>query len=111
MNQQSFQSLDEILGQIRADCEAQLKAMEDKLLACQIESTMAKDQLKIAREAQMAAERVATKLLTQFGLVSKVFEEAREMALALEPPPVNPVERAKNAIDAALNEEPLNGNP
>lgn len=83
MNIQSFQSLDEMVAGIKADCEAQLKAMSDKLLAAEIEATMAKDQLKVAREAQMAAERVTTKLLTQFGTVAQVFEEAKNLALSL----------------------------
>lgn len=82
-----FKSLDETLAGIREEYEAQLKAMGDALLAAQIEATMAKDQLKQAREAQASAERVTTKLLTQFGLVAQVFEEARAIALKMSPPP------------------------
>lgn len=82
-----YKTLDETVAAIRADCETQLQAMRDKLLAAEIEATMAKDQLQLAREAEAAANRVTTKLLTQFGLVSQVFEEARALALSLQQPP------------------------
>lgn len=79
-----YKILGETVEAIRTECEDRLKAMSDKLLAAEIEATMAKDQLSQARSAQTAAERVTTKLLTQFGLVSKVFDEAKELALQVE---------------------------
>lgn len=81
-----YKALDETISAIRADCEAQLQAMRDKLLAAEIEATMAKDGLKAAREAEAAAQRVTTKLLTQFGLVAQVFDEARKIAMDLQRP-------------------------
>ena len=82
-----YKTLDETITAIRAECETRITEMKDKLLAAEIEATMAKDQLKEARLAQASAERIATKLLTQFGLVSQVFEEARTLALSLTPEP------------------------
>lgn len=81
-----YKTLDETITAIRKDCEDQLQAMRDKLLAAEIEATMAKDGMAKAREEQAAAQRITTKLLTQFGLVAQVFDEARKIAVDLQRP-------------------------
>ena len=88
MTSDHFMTLDETVRAIKAEYEEKLTAMKDKLMAAEIEATMAKSGMAEARAAQAQAERITTKLLTQFGLVAKVFEEARELALKLEPPKV-----------------------
>jgi hypothetical protein len=89
VNSTHFESLDETVRAIRAECEMQLKAMADKLLAAEIESTLCRDLLKQSNDSRDAYMRVAERLVTQFATVEKVFADAKAYALALpekEPP-------------------------
>ena len=81
-----YKSIDEQLAELRAQHESEMQACKDRTLAAEVESALLKEQLEKANEARAAAERVTTKLLTQFGLVSQVFEEAKALALELEQP-------------------------
>lgn len=82
---QLFKNIDETLADIRAQHEADMQACKDRTLAAEVESALLKEQLEKCNEARAFAERVTTKLLTQFGLVATVFDEARRIALELEP--------------------------
>lgn len=82
---QHFEHLDETVRAIRADCEAQLKAMADKLLAAEIECTLCKDQLNRAILAKEDAIQVTTRLLTQFDVAERVFADAKKFALTFAP--------------------------
>ena len=83
-----YKSLDETVARIREDCEAQLKDARDKMLASEIRSTLLEQQLKEANANRDSAVRIATKLITQFSVVEKVFAEAKELALAVESTPM-----------------------
>jgi uncharacterized membrane protein len=83
MTNDHFQSLDETVRAIRADCEARIKAMSDRLMAAEIEATFAKEQLNKANERCEGYMRIAERLVTQFSTVEKVFAEAKEYALML----------------------------
>lgn len=83
---QLFKTIDETLADIRATHEAEMRACTDRTLAAEVEAALLKEQLDKCNEARAVAERVTTKLLTQFGVVAQVFEDARRMALQLEPP-------------------------
>ena len=77
-----YTTLDQTVAAIKAECAERLSAMKDKLLAAEIEATLAKDQLKEARAAELQWQRVATKLVTQFAVVEAVFADAKALALA-----------------------------
>lgn len=76
-----YKSLDETVSAIREDCEAQLKDAKDKVLASEIRATLLEQYLAEAKADRDSAVRIATKLITQFGLVEKVFADAKELAL------------------------------
>lgn len=80
-----YRTIDEQLVAIRAAHESEMQACKDRTLAAEVESALLKEQLEKAVEARAVAERVTTKLLTQFSVVAKVFEDAKAMALELEP--------------------------
>ncbi len=84
MNDQ-FKSLDEAVASIRAETDAALKAMSDRLMAAELEAILCRDLLYKANEAKDAYMRVAERLITQFSTVEKVFSEAKAYALALPP--------------------------
>lgn len=85
MNDEAFKSLDDQLGQIKADCAKAIKEMEDKLLAAQIEATMAKDQLAKALIAKEDAIQVASRLIERMSIAEEAFAAARKYALTLQP--------------------------
>lgn len=80
-----FGTLDETIRMARADCEAQLKTMSDKLLAAEIEATLAKDMLAKAILAKEDAIQVASRLIENFGIAEHALGRARQYALALQP--------------------------
>ena len=82
MTNDALASLDEMLARTRTAWEAERKALLDRIFALETELTLHKDLHTRATEARMAAERVGTKLLTQFAVVAHVFEEAKRLALA-----------------------------
>jgi translation initiation factor 2 alpha subunit (eIF-2alpha) len=65
---------------MRKHFEAEQKALSDQLFIAQAEARLAKDQLERAIEARAQAERISVKLLTQFGTVAMIFEEAKALA-------------------------------
>jgi hypothetical protein len=81
-----YKSIDEQLSELRAVHEAEMQACKDRTLAAEVESALLKEQLEKCNEGRALAERVTTKLLTQFALVARTFEDARAMALELEQP-------------------------
>jgi len=83
-----YKSLDETVARIREDCEAQLKDARDKVLAAEIRASILEQHLSEAKADRDSAVRIATKLITQFGIVEKVFAEAKELALAVESTPM-----------------------
>lgn len=84
MNNEAFKSLDDQINQIKADCAESLRKMEDKLLAAEIEATMAKDQLAKAIIAKEDAIQVASRLIERFQIAEEAFAGARKYALTLE---------------------------
>lgn len=80
---QHFESLDETIRTIRAECEREIKAMADKLLAAEIEAALCRDLLKQSNDNRDAYMRVAERLITQFATVEKVFADAKAYALTL----------------------------
>jgi len=79
-----FETLDATARAIKEDCERELRAMSDKLLAAEIESSMCKEHFTKERAEKERYMRIATKLITQFGAVEQIFAEAKKMAMALE---------------------------
>jgi hypothetical protein len=107
-----FESIDSKLSEMRRHFEAEQKALQDQLFMAQAESRLARDQLAQAVEARAVAERIATKLLTQFGTVALIFEEAKQLAEEVarhstmeEKPRVNSAELLES-IAASITGEP-----
>jgi hypothetical protein len=61
---------------------SRVKAYEDKLLAASIENAMLREHLHAARTESQQWQRVATKFITQFSIVEKVFAEVKAVAVA-----------------------------
>src|SRR5215510_4609110 len=76
-----FSSIDRQLGVMREHFETELKAMKDQLFVAQAEARLAQEQLAKAVEARSRAERITARLLTQFGTVAMIFDEARTLAI------------------------------
>lgn len=74
-------SLDETVIAIREQHETELKGARDAQFAAELKSTLLQDQLVRAVEARTRAERIASKLIAQFGTVEAVFAEAKALAL------------------------------
>lgn len=81
---ETLSSLDRTLAEARNFHTSEMKALEDKLLAAQLEATLCKDALAKAMTERDNYMRVATRLITQFGTVEAVFAEAKQMALTIE---------------------------
>lgn len=79
-----FLSLDGQIQKIRQDHDTKLKAVNDQLMAAQIELVMTKKALVERTQERDQSERVALKLVTQFGMVEKIFAEAKALALSFE---------------------------
>lgn len=76
------QSLDTTIAAIRAEHADAIRACNDRVLAAEVEATLLREQLTKANEARFAAERLSTKLITQFSVVEQVFAEAKALAQA-----------------------------
>lgn len=79
-----FQSIDETLATIRENHAAEMSAMSDALKAAQIELTLTREAFKKADERAQISERIAIKLITQFGTVEAVMSEAKKLALQVD---------------------------
>jgi hypothetical protein len=75
-----LKSIDEAIAEMRRHFEAEQKALSDRLFVAEAETHLAKTQLAAAVEARSKAERIAVKLLTQFGTVAMIFDEAKRLA-------------------------------
>jgi hypothetical protein len=75
-----FTSIDRQLTTMKDHYEQERKLLQDQVFVAQTEAHIAKEQLAIAIEARSHAERMVTKLLTQFGTVAQIFEEAKRLA-------------------------------
>ncbi len=74
-------SLDETVVAIREQHETELKGARDAQFAAELKATLLQDMLAKAVEARHKAERIASKLIAQFGTVEAVFAEAKALAL------------------------------
>jgi hypothetical protein len=95
-------SIDSKLAEMRHKFEEEQKALRDQLFVAQAEARLAKEQLERAVEARASAERVTAKLLTQFGTVAMIFEEAKTMAEEInkqEPPLIDTNKLADHITD------------
>ena len=79
-----FHSLDQTLADIKAAHNDEMTELRATLMEAQTRAALAENLLHKAREECLSAQRVTVKLLTQFSIVSKVFEEARELAMQVE---------------------------
>lgn len=82
-----FESLDATIAAIRTECETKIKEMTDRLLAAEIEATMAKDQLAKAIIAKEDAIQVASRLIERFALAEEALAGARKYATTFAPVP------------------------
>lgn len=76
-----FTSIDSLLADMRVAHASEMQTLKDELIKAQLEAAMHKAACEKAVEARSAADRTVTKLLTQFGTVALVFEEARAVAI------------------------------
>jgi len=76
-----FKSMDETLSAIKDQHAEEMKACQDRMLAAEVRAEILQDHLKAAQADRDSAVRIATKLITQFALVEKVFAEAKQLAL------------------------------
>lgn len=79
-----FQSLDETLRTIKEQHASEMTQMESRLKSAEIELELTKKALKTANERTMISERLAVKLITQFGAVESIFSEAKKLALQVD---------------------------
>lgn len=77
-------TIDETLAAIREEQALQMKKCTDRVFAAEMKATLLEDQLAKAIDARTFAERLTTRLLTQFALVEQVFADAKRMAVAAE---------------------------
>lgn len=75
-------SLDDTLAAIREQHELEMRECKDKMLAAEVRASLLESQLERAIEARASAERITSKLITQFSMVEAVFAEAKALALA-----------------------------
>lgn len=77
-----YQSIDEMLKSVRDEHETTIGQYKDQIFALQTELVLHKSLTAAAALDRDKWMRVATKLIVQFGLVEKVFADAKELALA-----------------------------
>lgn len=75
-------SLDTTLAAARSAWTDERKALLDRIFALETELALHKSLFDRASFDRAQAERVTAKLLTQFGVVSLVFDEAKQLALS-----------------------------
>lgn len=100
-------SLDETVIAIRETHAAEIQAANDRVLAAEVKATLLEDQLARAVEARASAERLATKLITQFGAVEAIFADAKALALStyVTEPDTSAVSGNKAKIDQILTQK------
>lgn len=87
MQAELHKSLDETIAAIREQHALEMRECKDRTLAAEVKAALLEDQLARATEARMAAERLSTKLVAQFGSVEAIFADAKALALAAYAPP------------------------
>ena len=98
MNEQ-FQSIDEALRSARAECEEQLRSMQDRLMAAEMKAELCQERENEATAKCERYMRIAERLVTQFATVEAVFAEAKAMALTV-PTPAAKTPIPPNVMDA-----------
>ena len=116
-----FASIDIQLANARASWQEDRKVLERQILELETQLRLTEEAMVRACSARDLAVRTSLKLLTQFGIVATVFDEAKEVAIAaglyhetsngeapsqealatLAAVEAAPVEAAKAKIDAA----------
>ena len=79
-----FQSLDDTIRNIKDQHTSEMSQMESRLKSAEIELELTKKALERAQERSQISERLAVKLVTQFGTVEAVFSEAKKLALQVD---------------------------
>lgn len=108
-------SLDSTLLAAKTAWEAEKKQLEDRIFALETELSLRTTLHDKAVEARSNAEKMAAKLVAQFGMVAQVFDDAKQLAInaglySQQPsaPPVAPLPapltEGEKAVIAALEE-------
>lgn len=77
-----FSSLDAQIIAVRQEWEGEKKMLEQKIFSLETELTLTKEGLARAVEARDDSFKKLAALLVRFSIVSEVFREAHELALA-----------------------------
>lgn len=110
-----FASIDRQLADARAAWQDERAALEKRILELQTELAIRTSLHERCEDRTRTALQTTAKLLAQFGVVSAVFEEARQLAIASglyedrDKPDSPGVEAAKAAIDRATRSGPPEG--
>lgn len=109
-----FTSLDQMLAEVREEHRLEIEQKDTRIQTLQIENELLRAQNTDSRNAEKVAERFATKLLTQFALVEKIFADVKAQAVSTldedhgeEPITEQPGETtgAENSNDSAYTDE------
>ena len=95
MPTEPFASIDDAIGQVKADHALALRTLQDRLTAAEIETVMAKKALDTAIAARIEAEKRTAKLQALFAVLKGVLAEAE----LLDSPPATTQSTAKQLID------------
>lgn len=79
-----FAGLDAMLAEVRAEHQEETNALNTRIQTLEIENEMLRAQNAASREAEKAAERIATKFITQFGSLRLIVDEVGMLAEAIE---------------------------
>lgn len=77
-----FTSLDQMLAEVREEHRLEIEQKDTRIQTLQIENELLRAQNTDSRNAEKVAERFATKLLTQFALVEKIFADVKAQAVS-----------------------------
>lgn len=77
-----FASLDSRVAEIRAAWDAERTALQHRIMELETELTIRTKLHEDAIQGKDEAMRTTVKLLTQFGIVATVFDEAKQVAMA-----------------------------
>lgn len=105
-----FTSIDQQLVAMKDHFDRERKLLQDQMFVAQTEAHLAREQLAVAVEARSHAERMVTKLLTQFGTVAQIFEEAKRLAEEISRTQVADP-KLVTVIENALSGDSLNVTP
>lgn len=95
-------SIDETLAAIRDNHEREIRSAQDAQVAANLETALCREALRKAQTERDYYMRIATKLITQFGVVEAVFAEAKALALTISHEPQPETDASVNAVQAAL---------